>query len=88
MQRRSLKRLGDVLLEHNYLAGVDLAQVMRLQTTETLYKLFSWKSGSYEFSQEEVDQLLRLLRRIHARLPELRDFTPPKPVSRRSAARR
>jgi hypothetical protein len=32
-----------------------LAQMMRLQTTETLYKLFSWKNGSYEFSQEQVD---------------------------------
>jgi len=29
--------------------------MMRLQTTETLYKLFSWKNGSYEFSQETVD---------------------------------
>jgi hypothetical protein len=55
VQRRSLKRLGDVLLEHNYLAAEDLAQVMRLQTTETLYKLFSWKSGTYEFEQEELE---------------------------------
>jgi len=30
--------------------------MVRLQTTETLYKLFSWKNGSYEFSQEDVDQ--------------------------------
>jgi DNA-binding MarR family transcriptional regulator len=29
-----------------------------------------------DFTQEEVDQLLTLLRRIHARLPELRDFAP------------
>jgi len=55
MQKRSLKRLGDVLLEQNYLAAEDLAQVMRLQTTETLYKLFSWKSGTYEFEQEELE---------------------------------
>jgi hypothetical protein len=55
MQKRSLKRLGDVLLEQNYLAADDLAQVMRLQTTETLYKLFSWKSGTYEFEQEELE---------------------------------
>ena len=32
-----------------------LAQMMRLQTTETLYKLFAWKNGSYEFAQEDVD---------------------------------
>lgn len=35
-----------------------------------------------DFTQEEVDQLLTLLRRIHARLPELREFvpTPEKPA--------
>lgn len=29
-----------------------------------------------DFTRDEVDQLLALLRRIHARLPELRDFVP------------
>src|SRR5256885_15015395 len=28
---------------------------MRLQPTETLYMLFRWKSGTYEFTQEDVD---------------------------------
>lgn len=55
VQQRTLKRLGDILVETGGLTEVQLAQMMRLQTTETLYKLFSWKNGSYEFSQEEVD---------------------------------
>lgn len=54
-QRRTLKRLGDVLVESGALTRTQLAQIMRLQTTETLYRLFSWKNGAYEFSQEEVD---------------------------------
>jgi len=54
-QQRTLKRLGDVLIESGALTRTQLAQIMRLQTTETLYRLFSWKNGSYEFSQEEVD---------------------------------
>jgi Domain of unknown function (DUF4388) len=54
-QQRTLKRLGDVLVENGALTRTQLAQIMRLQTTETLYRLFSWKNGSYEFSQEEVD---------------------------------
>lgn len=54
-QQRTLKRLGDLLVESNAVTAGQLAQMMRLQTTETLYKLFSWKNGSYEFSQEEVD---------------------------------
>lgn len=54
-QQRTLKRLGDILTESGAVTQVQLAQMMRLQTTETLYKLFSWKNGSYEFSQEDVD---------------------------------
>ena len=54
-QQRTLKRLGDILVESGVVTQVQLAQMMRLQTTETLYKLFSWKNGSYEFSQEDVD---------------------------------
>jgi hypothetical protein len=54
-QQRTLKRLGDILLESAVVTRPQLAQMMRLQTTETLYKLFSWKNGSYEFSQETVD---------------------------------
>jgi hypothetical protein len=54
-QQRTLKRLGDVLVESGAVTRTQLAQIMRLQTTETLYRLFSWKNGSYEFSQEEVD---------------------------------
>lgn len=54
-QQRTLKRLGDILIESEMVTQVQLAQMMRLQTTETLYKLFNWKNGSYEFAQEEVD---------------------------------
>jgi Domain of unknown function (DUF4388) len=54
-QQRSLKRLGDVLIQEGLVGREKLAQVMRLQTTETLYKLFRWKTGTYEFSQQEVD---------------------------------
>lgn len=55
VQQRTLKRLGDILVEQGAVTQVQLAQIMRLQTTETLYKLFAWKNGSYEFSQEDVD---------------------------------
>src|SRR6266853_1302584 len=55
VQQRTLKRLGDILTEGGQVTQAQLSQMMRLQTTETLYKLFSWKNGSYEFSQEDVD---------------------------------
>src|SRR5882762_1157613 len=54
-QQRSLKRLGDVLVQQSFVDAATLSQVMRLQTTETLYRLFRWKTGTYEFTQEDVD---------------------------------
>jgi Domain of unknown function (DUF4388) len=55
LQQRSLKRLGDVLVELKFISRKALSQMTRLQTTETLYKLFRWKTGTYEFTQREID---------------------------------
>jgi hypothetical protein len=54
-QRRTLKRLGDVLVTMNHLSAERFRQMVQLQMTETLYKLFSWKHGHYEFEQGEVE---------------------------------
>ncbi|MFZ5471097.1 MAG: DUF4388 domain-containing protein [Myxococcota bacterium] len=55
-QKRTLQRLGDVLVATQALTPARFKQMVHLQMTETLYKLFSWKSGSYEFEQtEDVD---------------------------------
>ena len=54
-QQRSLKRLGDILVDDGSISQAALSQMTRLQTTETLYKLFRWKSGTYEFTQREIE---------------------------------
>jgi Domain of unknown function (DUF4388) len=54
-QQRSLKRLGDILVELKFVSRKALSQMTRLQTTETLYKLFRWKTGTYEFTQRAID---------------------------------
>lgn len=54
-QRRTLKRLGDVLVGSRVISKERFNQIVQLQTTETLYKLFGWKSGTYEFEQVEVE---------------------------------
>jgi hypothetical protein len=54
IQRRTLRRLGDILIERGYLKNADLKEFARLQTTETMYKLFHWDSGTYNFESEEV----------------------------------
>jgi hypothetical protein len=54
-QRRTLRRLGDLLVERELVARADVREVARLQTTETLYRLFGWKDGTYEFETDDVE---------------------------------
>ena len=53
-QRRTLKRLGDVLVSRGAVARDELREMAQLQATETLYRLFTWKSGTYQFEAGEV----------------------------------
>jgi hypothetical protein len=55
LQRRSLRRLGDILMEHGFVSREDLREITHLQTTETIYRLFHWKSGTYEFEAGAVE---------------------------------
>jgi hypothetical protein len=55
LQRRTLRRLGDILVELEIVSREDLREITHLQTTETIYRLFSWKSGTYEFEAGGVE---------------------------------
>jgi hypothetical protein len=54
IQKRTLKRLGHILVERGFLQKEELKQFTHLQTTETVYKLFNWETGTYAFEAEEV----------------------------------
>jgi hypothetical protein len=54
-QKRSLRRLGDILVELGLVTKQDLREQTQLQTTETVYRLFHWKSGTYEFEPGDVE---------------------------------
>jgi len=55
VQARTLRRLGDILVELELVSGEDMRQMTGLQTTETVYKLFHWKSGTYAFEPGAVE---------------------------------
>jgi hypothetical protein len=55
VQKRTLRRLGDILVELGSVSVADLREMTALQTTETVYKLFHWKSGTYAFEPGEVE---------------------------------
>ena len=54
-QRRTLKRLGDILVQTKIITAERFREMMQLQVTETIYRLFGWKSGTYAFEQGEVE---------------------------------
>ncbi|MGF1508881.1 MAG: DUF4388 domain-containing protein [Myxococcota bacterium] len=54
-QTQTLKRLGSVLTELGYTDSSTIREFATLQTTETIYKLFEWRDGHYEFESTTVD---------------------------------
>ncbi|HET8734395.1 MAG TPA: DUF4388 domain-containing protein [Anaeromyxobacteraceae bacterium] len=54
-QKRTLRRLGDILVEQGAVSVEALREMTALQTTETVYRLFHWKSGTYAFEPGEVE---------------------------------
>jgi len=55
VQRRTLQRLGDILIEKRFVRAEQLREIYQLQLTETVYRLFGWKTGTYEFEQGAVE---------------------------------
>lgn len=54
-QQRTLRRLGQILLDTGVVDRETIRGFTRLQTTESIYRLFQWTAGTYEFRQEPVD---------------------------------
>ncbi len=54
VQKRTLRRLGDILVDLGSVTKDQLREMTALQTTQTLYKLFHWKAGTYAFEPREV----------------------------------
>jgi hypothetical protein len=54
VQKRTLRRLGDILVDLGMVTKQELRDMTALQTTQTLYKLFHWKSGTYAFEPRDV----------------------------------
>ena len=54
VQKRTLRRLGDIVVELGMVTKEQLREMTALQTTQTIYKLFHWKTGTYAFEPREV----------------------------------
>lgn len=54
-QKRTLQKLGDLLVDKLLATPSDIKEFARLQMTETVYRLFEWRDGTYEFEAKEID---------------------------------
>jgi len=65
-QKRTLMRLGDVLVAEKLVSRERFEQVVQLQATEVLYELFSLRAGTYQFEQGDVDASTEAIRPLRA----------------------
>ena len=52
IQKETLQRLGFILTHYQIISADALKQALQLQIMSIVYRLFRWKDGDYQFSQE------------------------------------
>jgi hypothetical protein len=55
-QARTLRKIGTILVELGMVRDKEVKEFARLQMTETVFRLFMWQSGTYEFEQTDVSE--------------------------------
>ena len=60
-QKGSGRFLGEVLLKKKLVSKEDIQQVIQKQIYETIYQLFQWKEGTFEFESGEEPKDLKIL---------------------------
>jgi hypothetical protein len=51
LQRKTGRRIGDLLVEGEILSNEDLGRALALQVTQIIYRLFRWSEGTFRFAQ-------------------------------------
>lgn len=52
-QKQTLRRLGHVLVEQGAIDEDELIEALRIQSSQTVYRLFRWREGTYRFTPAE-----------------------------------
>lgn len=52
IQKETLQRLGFILTHYQIISADSLKKALQLQIMQIVYRLFRWKDGDYQFSQE------------------------------------
>ncbi len=99
IQKRTLRRLGDILVGEGMVDRQTISQMHRLQTKETLHRVFLWKEGTYVFEPKELDldpaasesldteQLVEEGKRLAAEWPTIKEKIPALEAKVRASGR-
>lgn len=52
VQKNTLKRMGNTLVEMGFIDAGALKEALQIQISQMIYRLFRWRDGEYDFSQE------------------------------------
>jgi hypothetical protein len=53
VQKSTLKRMGNILVENKFIDPEGLRDALQIQISQMVFRLFRWRDGEYDFSQEE-----------------------------------
>ena len=60
-QKGTIQYLGEILLKRKLVTKEDIQKVVQTQIYETIYELFRWKEGSFEFETREKSEYMKIL---------------------------
>ncbi len=53
IQKNTLQRMGSILVENKFIDPNALRDALQIQISAMIYRLFRWRDGEYDFTQEE-----------------------------------
>ena len=60
-QKGTVQYIGEILLKRKLVSKEDIQKVVQTQIYETIYKLFQWREGTFEFETREKSEYLKIL---------------------------
>lgn len=54
IQKKTLQRLGYILISENFIEKETLRQALAVQMQQTIYRIFRWKTGDYNFQPQDI----------------------------------
>jgi len=60
-QKGTVQYIGEILLRRKLVSKEDIQKVVQTQIYETIYNLFQWKEGTFEFETREKSEYLKIL---------------------------